>query len=659
MSAVSDRHDGRPAARVAGPRAETLALGEWDWPSGWRPALGAWPDGPGTRFRVWAPERTTVELLLEGPDARVIPVEKFPDGTFGTFAPGVEAGALYRYRLDGEGPFPDPASRSQPEGVHGPSEVVDPSRFVWSDEDWQGVAHENLVLYELHVGTFTPAGTFQGVIERLPDLVALGVTAIELMPVGDFPGRRNWGYDGVCLYAPARCYGRPDDLRRLVDEAHRLGLAVFLDVVYNHFGPDGNYTGAFSPYYVSERHDTPWGKSLNFDGPQAAMVREFFAENALHWVHEYHIDGLRLDATHAIVDETPRHFITQLTTRVRESVPGRRVYVIAEDHRNLAHMVKGEGEGGWGLNGVWADDFHHKVRVSLAGDNEGYYQDYSGSMRDLAEILNQGWHFTGQYSKFLGEPRGTDPTGIPPRRFVFCLQNHDQIGNRARGERLHHQIDLAAYRAASVLMLCAPATPLLFMGQEWAASSPFLYFTDHNEELGRLVTEGRRQEFRHFRMFADPAARATIPDPQAESTFAASRLDWSERDDEPHASTLRLYEALLALRRTEPALRYAFPGSFRAFALTDTTLLVRQDADVGPSLLAIIQMDGPARVDLDGHPALEGLSGPRCQLTLTTEDPPFAPDPAPPTVELIGPAPVIRFARPSAVLLRAWKTTEI
>ncbi|MEO6811359.1 MAG: malto-oligosyltrehalose trehalohydrolase [Isosphaeraceae bacterium] len=626
---------------------------EWDWPSGWRPSLGAWPDEDGTRFRVWAPERTTVEVVLDGLDSGV-PLERYPDGTFGGCLPGVEAGARYKYRLDGGDSFPDPASRFQPEGVHGPSEVIDPSQFRWTDNDWTGVAHRDLVLYELHAGTFTPEGTFTGVIEQLLELVALGVTGIELMPVADFPGQRNWGYDGVCLFAPARCYGRPDDLRRLVDEAHRHGLAVLLDVVYNHFGPEGSYAPQFSPYYFSDRHVNPWGRGLNFDGPQSGMVREFFIENAQHWIHEYHLDGLRLDATHAILDESSRHFITDLTSRVRQSVTGRRIQLIAEDHRNLVHMVKGEGEGGWGLNGVWADDFHHKVRVSLAGDNQGYYLDYNGSMPELAEILNQGWHFTGQFSKVLQQHRGTDPRGIPPRRFVFCIQNHDQIGNRALGERLHHQIDLAAYRAASVLMLCAPATPLLFMGQEWGASTPFLFFTDHPEPLGALVREGRRNEFRHFALFADPEARFSIPDPQADSTFTNSRLDWRERTREPHASTLRLYQALLALRRTEPAVRYAQPGTFVAFALSGTTLLLRQDGDVAPSLLAIIQMDGEAEARLEGHPALHGLDTSRCQLVLTTEDPPFAPDPCPPSVDLSGKAPVIRFVRPSAVLLHAW-----
>jgi maltooligosyltrehalose trehalohydrolase len=639
-------------------RFDEEANGRWDWPVGWRPSLGAWPDQGGTRFRVWAPEASSVSVVLEGPATGTFPLERFQDGTWGTLLSDVGPGTRYRYCVDGGGCFPDPASRYQPEGVHGPSEVVDPGSFAWTDASWRGVRHGDLVLYELHVGTFTPEGTFAAAAAKLPYLAALGVTAVELMPLADFPGGRNWGYDGVDLFAPARCYGRPDDLRRLVDEAHRLGLAVFLDVVYNHLGPEGNYLGVFSPHYASPVHENPWGRGMNFDGPSGEMVRNFFIENALHWVHEYHVDGLRLDATHAMVDTRSRHFVTELSTRVRESVGGRRVHVIAEDHRNLAHMVKGEGEGGWGLNGVWADDFHHKVRVALAGDNEGYYVDYDGSMTDLAGILNEGWYFKGQVSRYLGEPRGTDPTGIPPRRFVFCLQNHDQIGNRALGERLHHQIDIAAYRAASVLVLCAPATPLLFMGQEWATSVPFLYFTDHPEELGRLVTEGRRSEFRQFRMFADPEARSQIPDPQAESTFRASKLPWREIESEPHASTLRLYRTLLALRRTEPALRLAEPGSFQAFALGETTLLIRQDADVGPSLLAVIQMQGSAEVDLAGHACLEGLEASLSQLALTTEDPAFAPDSLPPEIELSGAAPRIRFARPSAVLLRVWPAAQ-
>lgn len=645
----------RPLTASPGPSPQ---VSPWDWPSGWRPSLGAWPDRDGFRFRVWAPEVQRLELVLTAPEPGIFQPERFLDGTWGLHVPGLRAGRRYGYRIDGQGPFPDPASRFQPEGVHGPSQLVDAGAFDWSSTGWPDVPHEDLVLYELHVGTFTPEGTFRAAIERLPLIAALGVTAIELMPVADFAGDRNWGYDGVALFAPARCYGTPEDLRALVDTAHGLGMAVFLDVVYNHLGPSGNYLPRFASQYFSTSPETAWGTSLNFDGPQAEMVRAFFIENALHWIHEYRMDGLRLDATHAILDRRPRHFLTELTTRVRESAQGRQVYVIAEDHRNLAHMVKGEGEGGWGLNAVWADDFHHKVRVALAGDNEGYYIDFQGSMPDLARILNQGWYFQGQVSRYLGEARGTDPSGIPPRRFVFCLQNHDQIGNRAFGERLHHQIDLAAYRAASVLMLCAPATPLLFMGQEWATSAPFLYFTDHEAELGQLVTEGRRKEFGRFRQFAEPDAQQRIPDPQAPATFERSKLPWDEMHREPHAAVLRLYQTLLALRRSEPALRAAEPGRFRAHALSESTLLLRHDPAVGPSLLALIRMSGAGALDLAGHPALDDLDGGHCQLVLTTEDSSFAPDQQLPDVHLSGPAPRIQFHRPSAVLLRAWPTEQ-
>jgi maltooligosyltrehalose trehalohydrolase len=616
----------------------------------WRPTLGAWPEAGGVRFRVWAPEAKTVRVVFDTGGLEAVPLERFPDGTFGALVAVAKPGHRYRYEVDGGPPFPDPASRFQPDGVHGPSAIVDPRRFTWTDGGWTGVPGGDLVLYELHVGTFTPEGTFSAAAQRLPYLARLGVTAVELMPVADFPGGRNWGYDGVDLFAPARCYGSPDELRRLVNDAHAFGLAVFLDVVYNHLGPEGNYLSVFSPHYYSDTHENPWGKGLNFDGPKSSMVRQFFIENALHWVHEYHVDGLRLDATHAIVDNDPRPFVAQLTTRVKES-SARPVYVIAEDHRNLARMIRPESEGGWGLDGVWADDFHHKVRVALTGDNEGYYRDYTGSMPNLARTLNRGWHFTGQYSTYLQEHRGTDPTGIPPRRFVFCIQNHDQIGNRALGERLHHQVDLAAYRAASVLLLCAPATPLLFMGQEWAASSPFLYFTDHPEELGTLVTEGRRKEFRHFSAFADAAARGRIPDPQDEATFRASRLHWPETTQEPHASTLRLYQRLLALRRREPPFR---SDAFTAYALTDSTLLLRQDADEGASLVAIIQMNGSSQVHLGTHECLAGLNLSLWQILFTTEDPPFAPDPQPPAIDVDAGELKITFARPSAVLVSIW-----
>lgn len=628
----------------------------------WAPSLGAWVEPEGTAFRVWAPCSNRVDVILERPgEPSVHPLVQSPDGTFSAVLPQVRVGDCYRYRLNNDGLLPDPASRFQPEGVHGPSQVVDPRSFRWTDDQWTGLDLDDVVFYELHVGTFSPEGTFAGVTARLPELAALGITAVELMPVADFPGSRNWGYDGVALFAPARCYGTPDDLRRLVDTAHGLGLGVVLDVVYNHLGPDGAYLSAFSPYYFTEPHHTPWGAGLNFDGDHSGMVREFFIENAHHWVHEYHIDGLRLDATHAIADDSPRHFLAELTTRLRESATGRRVLVVVEDYRNLNWMLKPERERGWGVDAVWADAFHHQCRRLLAGDSEAYYRDYSGRTEDLATTIRRGWFYTGQFSTHLGERRGTDPTGIQANRFVICLQNHDRIGNRAIGERLHHRIDLAAYRAASVLLLMAPETPLLFMGQEWAASTPFLYFTDHHPELGRLVTEGRREEFRHFAAFSDPIAREQIPDPQARSTFLSSRLTWDERLGEPHASTLRLYQALLGLRRGEPAFHGA--STFHVAALDDATIAMRQDGS-HTTFLVVARLKGAGVVDLMHGPLsacpsdTHALMG-RWQPVLTSEDPAFSPDPSPPEADYTAPAPTLRFVRPSAVILRCERERKL
>ncbi len=612
--------------------------------------LGAWIDGDGVRFHVWAPVATSVSVLVE--QAGSFRLARSADGTWIGFVPKLKAGARYRYQVDDQGAFPDPCSRFQPDGVHGPSEVIDPSSFAWTDAGWKGIGLDELIVYELHVGTFSEAGTFAGVIEHLPALVELGVTALELMPVADFPGKRNWGYDGVDLFASARCYGRPDDLRRLVDEAHRLGLAVLLDVVYNHLGPDGNYLAVYSPYYFSQRHHTHWGQALNFDGEHSEPVRAFFIANALHWIHEYHIDGLRLDATHAILDDSPRPFFAELAEKVHASVTGRQVLVVAEDHRNLAVLFKPAGEGGWNLDAVWADDFHHEMRRLLAGDHEGYFRDYQGTPADVATTLRQGWFFCGQHSEHFGGPRGSDPQGLPPRTFVHCLQNHDQIGNRALGERLHQQIDAAAFRAATVLLLCSPCTPLLFMGQEWAASTPFLFFTDHNAELGPKVTEGRRREFRHFAAFADPQAQAKIPDCQAESTFLASRLNWQERVQLPHAAMLRLHAELLRLRRTLPALRSSRSEDFEVAATEGGIVLLRRPGDSGTRVVIVVQLQGGGAVDLLGHPLLATTAHHRWEPILTTEDPAFAVDSRQPRIDLVENGVTLHFHRPGAVIFK-------
>jgi maltooligosyltrehalose trehalohydrolase len=594
-----------------------------------------------------------VDLVLDprGATPRREHLRRADDGTFAGTFDMVRPGDLYMYAVDGEGPYPDPCSRYQPEGVHGPSAVVNPSTFEWSDQAWHGVPLARAVFYELHVGTFTPAGTFAGVMAQLPYLADLGVTVIELMPVADFPGSHNWGYDGVSLFAPARQYGTPDDLRRLVDAAHRMGLAVVLDVVYSHFGPDGAYTTVFSPFYRSPRHQSPWGAAINLDGEQSGPVRAFFIENALHWLYEYHLDGLRLDATHWLLDESTPHFAADLTERVRESVTGRSLLLVAEDDRNLATIVRRPQEGGWGLDAVWADDFHHQVRRQSAGDRDGYYQDYTGSIADLAATLRQGWFYCGQYSEYAGAPRGTSPAGVPPERMIVCLQNHDQVGNRPFGGRLHHEIDPALFRALTALLLFAPETPLLFMGQEWAATSPFLYFTDHHQELGRLVTEGRRREFSRFRAFADEATRARIPDPQAESTFASSRLDWDERARAPHAGILELYRALLWLRRREAALEAG--TRFDVVELGgDGLALARSNAPAG-ALLLVASLRGSRTYDYEHHgPA---IPGDRWTVVLSTEEPRFqsaGQTPArAPEISAVDPL-VVQFHGPAAVIMR-------
>ena len=621
----------------------------------WTPSVGAWPEGGATRFRLWAPEAASVEVIVDRPatgDPDCYHLAKGVDGYYQTSLPEVQAGDRYRYRLDGRGPYPDPASRYQPLGVHGPSQVVDPGAFQWSDQLWTGLALEDLILYELHVGTFTPAGTFASAREQLPTLKDLGVTAVEIMPVADFAGQYNWGYDGTALFAPARCYGTPDDLRRFVDDAHRIGLAIHLDVVYNHLGPDGAYLETFSPYYFSTRHQSPWGAGVNFDGPHNTEVRRFFIENALHWIHEYHIDGLRLDATHAIVDQSQRHVLAELAAALRQSLDrsGRKVHVIAEDVRNLATMIKPESEQGWGLDAIWSDDFHHQIRRSLAGDHDGYFQDFSGTMQDIASTIKAGWFCRGEPSRYFGQARGTDPSGLTPTRFVFFIQNHDQVGNRALGDRIHHQIDLAIYRAVTALLLLVPQIPLLFMGQEWAASTPFLFFTDHHEELGKIVSQGRRREFSQFEAFRDKNKRAEIPDPQDPKTFQASFLRWQEQKVEPHGSVLRLYKKLLELRRVERALRVRESRCFELDALDDGALLLRRFDPLGSDLLAVFRLRGPGVHDLRTNPLADARDR-SWKMLLTTEDVEFAPNGRLPKVDLQGP--IVDFPGPAALLLRA------
>ncbi len=567
------------------------------------PFLGAVPERGGVRFRAWAPAARRVDVVFESGEV-LAPMRAAGRGFFEADAAGAEPGLLYRYRVDGGTAYPDPASRFQPQGVHGPSMVVDPGRYRWRDGGWRGVAREDLVFYELHVGTFTPEGTFEGARRRLPYLRDLGVTAVELMPVAEFPGRWNWGYDGAALFAPTRSYGTPDDLRALADDAHRLGLAVFLDVVYNHFGPEGAYAPALSRYFFSKAHSTPWGDAINLDGEMAEIVRGFFVENALHWLVEYHLDGLRLDAIHAIVDDSPVHFLRQLAEAVHGLSRPRR-YLVAEDHRNLNVVLTPIEEAGYGLDAVWNDDFHHQLRRLLAHDADGYFVDFSDSTGELAAIMRSGWLFAGQRSAYFGGPRGTDPSRIPLTRFVHFMQNHDQVGNRPMGDRITAAVSLAAFRAASALLLFLPQLPLIFMGQEWAAGTPFRYFTDHGPDLGQRVTEGRKREFQRFAGFG-----GEIPDPQDSSTFLHSRLDWTEPEREPHAGISRLYQDFLRQRR-----RLAGPWAVEHPA--EGGLVLRRGKDV---LLVALR---------------HGLTLPwpgAARPIIHTEDPRYASDPQPPRV---------------------------
>jgi maltooligosyltrehalose trehalohydrolase len=508
-------------------------------------------------YRIWAPVVRSLEvaILEDNEVVRHVPLEKDEQGYHAGHDRAGRAGDLYKYKLDGGACFPDPASRWQPHGVHGPSMVIDPTRYGWQAPPFRRPAFRDLVIYELHIGTFTPAGTFLAAIERLPFLHDLGVSAIEIMPIADFAGERGWGYDGVCLYAPAHSYGHPDDLRALVDAAHAAGLAVILDVVYNHFGPAGNYLGAYIGDYLDEAEKTPWGGAIRYGHTEFRPLREFAVDNLVYWMEEFRVDGFRLDATHAILDESPCHLLAEMT----ECIHARGGYAIAEDARNERQMLAPVREGGLGFDAIWADDFHHSARVAMTREQEAYLADFTGELPELTETLRKGWYYCGQMSVFLGRPRGTEPEGVQPGGCICCISNHDQTGNRAFGERLSHLVSPEAYRAASALLCLTPHTPMLFMGQEWAASTPFLFFTDHEEQLGKLITAGRREEFKGFADFATEDSIKRIPDPQQRSTFEASQLNWAEVECAPHCGILELYRACLTLRRDHAPFRARNP----------------------------------------------------------------------------------------------------
>ncbi len=520
------------------------------------------------RFRLWAPGASKVDLCLDGRNRSVhLPLEQLEQGWFELVTGAAKPDAQYRFRINGAQDIPDPASRFQPHDVHGPSEVIDPQAFEWNDQSWKGRPWEEAVVYELHVGTFTPEGTFAAVSERLDYLADLGITAIELMPVADFPGRRNWGYDGVFTFAPDSAYGRPDDLKKLVQAAHSRGLMMFLDVVYNHFGPEGNYLGSYAPQFFTERHHTPWGNGINFDAPESRIVRDFFIHNALYWLTEYHFDGLRLDAVHAIADDSTPDILTELAEVVRGSAPDREIHLILENDRNQGRYLQRTARcQPQTYTAQWNDDIHHALHVLITGEQEGYYVDYSERPLDqLGRCLAEGFAYQGEPSILRdGQPRGEPVDGIPITAFISFLQNHDQIGNRAFGERLIKLANQCAIRDAAAILLLAPFPPLLFMGEEFGAETPFLFFCDFEKALAAAVTEGRRNEFARFKEFRDAAIRERIPDPNAAATFAASHLDWNAISEARGLQWLSFYRQLLTLRRQHIVPRLAAGCSIKA-----------------------------------------------------------------------------------------------
>jgi maltooligosyltrehalose trehalohydrolase len=517
------------------------------------------PDG-GTHFRVWAPGPREVRLAIErrSNEALDVALEAEPQGYYSVLVPKVGAGDRYRYRLDGK-LFADPASRFQPDGPFGPSEIVSPEHYTWNDAGWRGITLAGQVIYELHVGTFTPEGTWRAAADRLPALAETGVTTVEVMPLSEFPGRFGWGYDGVFLYAPTRLYGAPDDFRAFVDAAHRLGLGVILDVVYNHIGPSGAVLREYTPAYYTDQYENEWGEALNFDGRCSAPVREYFASNARYWIEEFHLDGLRLDATQTIHDRSERHVIADITTEAHAGAKGRDIIIVAESETQDARLVRPITEGGYGADGVWNDDLHHSAIVAVTGRREAYYSDQQGTPQEFISAAKYGYLFQGQRYAWQKKPRGRRASGVPPAAFVTYIENHDQVANSGDGSRLHTRTSPGRYRAVTALVLLLPGTPLLFQGQEFGASSPFLFFADHEADLAAAVQKGRGEFVAQFPSLASPAMQARIPPPHDPATFERCKLRWEER--ERNVTHVQLHRDLLALRKDDVAFAQQRPGA--------------------------------------------------------------------------------------------------
>jgi maltooligosyltrehalose trehalohydrolase len=582
--------------------------------------LGAVHAAGVTRFRVWAPHAQRVEVLLERPNVQSFALERSEDGYFiGEFS-GTPPGSLYKYSVDGQNAWPDPCSRYQPSGPHGPSAVVDPTSYRWQDSPWHGAKLERQVIYELHIGAFTADGTFEAAANRLEHLRDVGITMIELLPVSECPGRWNWGYDGVQLYAPYHVYGEPDDFKRFIDRAHALGIAVILDVVYNHLGPDGNYLKCYSPRYLSQRYHTEWGEALNFDEEHCFGARDFVINNAKYWLREFHIDGFRLDATQSMFDTSEPHVIAQLVAECRASTE-RDIVFIAENEPQRGEQLLPHAQGGFDLDAMWNDDFHHAMRVALTGSRDGYFRDYAGRAQELLSAIKHGFLFQGQYYYWQNKRRGSPLRGSPRNACVHFLQNHDQVGNTNVGDRVHTYVSPRRYRAATAVLLLGPQTPLLFMGQEFLASSRFMFFADHKPELRKLVHQGRREFLSQFQAYATEAVQAAIRDPGEERTFLESKLDWSEV--ERSAPALFFHKDLLRLRRDDSVLSQAAELPLDGATLNEYAFVVRWFAPDEGDRLLVVNLDRELMMQPAPEPLLAPPRDRTWQTLWSSEDPSY------------------------------------
>jgi len=569
--------------------------------------------GGGVHFRVWAPAAKQVAVVVEGQEPQELSTEH--DGYFAALVEQAGVGTRYRFRLDHvDFLVPDPASRFQPEGPHGASEVVDATVFSWSDSAWRGVPPERLVIYEMHIGTFTAEGTWEAAARHLPELVELGITCVEMMPVAEFPGRFGWGYDGVDLYAPTRLYGKPDDLRSFIDQAHRLGLAVILDVVYNHLGPDGNYLRTFAPAYFSQKHGTEWGDAPNFDGADSEPVREFFAANAGYWIDEYHFDGLRLDATHRIYDDSDDHILAMIGRHVRAAAGGRHSFIAAENDEQVARVARPTATDGYGLDAIWNDDFHHAARVALTGRREFYYADFTGRAREFVTLAKYGFLFQGQGR----QARGTPAFDLPGSRFVVYLQNHDQIAHSGAGLRGRQLSSPSCWRAMTAYFLLSPGVPLLFQGQEYSATQPFLFFADHAGDLGAAIKKGRAEYLANFPSLATPEMQARLDDPGDPETFRRCVLHHEERAR--HSAAVALHCDLIALRREVFA---AGPRRIDGATLGDDTWVLRYFGNAGNDLLLIVNLGTDQHYETIAEPLLAPPDGRSWRLKWSSESPDY------------------------------------